>query len=78
MRLSPYHNSLLVRQTADTPWHGLEGLHESIMDMLEEVDFEGDGDAAHSMLDTGGDIVGAHLFDTSYATEWYSRVTTLV
>ena len=40
------------------------------MDMLAEVDFDGSGSAAHDMLDIGGDIAGAHLFDTSYATEW--------
>ena len=40
------------------------------METIKEIDFEF-FDEAHSYMDSGGDIFGIHMWNTSYADEWY-------
>ncbi len=58
-------------QTSDTSWHALEGLTQGIIHMVAEVEYGGDYGDAHTLMDNGGDVVGAYLFDMSYADQWY-------
>jgi hypothetical protein len=57
-------------QVSDTSFHSLEGLRDGLVSMLGDVAFDGNFDAAHTLADTGGDIIGATLWNMSYANQW--------
>lgn len=56
IKLKAFLYGVFTHQVADSSWHSLR-LSQGLLKMLAVMDFDDDIDAAHSFLDTGGDLL---------------------
>lgn len=50
---------VLSHQVADVTWHSL-GIHQGLLQVMTDSEFDGDNDEAHQTLDVGGDMIYLH------------------
>lgn len=62
---------IMSHQVSDVSWHSL-GLFEGLLRAMADIEFDGDYDAAHSVLDVGGDMIllGHYVDTTEKSTAW--------
>lgn len=66
---------VMVHYASDTSWHCGAGLSEGFLCAMGHQDFYGSFEQAHSVGDTGGDVVCSYEFDLSGLTDsWYIPV----
>jgi hypothetical protein len=53
--------AIASHQTADSTWHSIR-FRDGLLRVMAAVDFDGDIDAAHPILDIGGDTIMAHIY----------------
>jgi glycosylphosphatidylinositol phospholipase D len=54
--LKSFIYGMLTHQVADVSWHSL-GVHQGLLAMIANREFDGDKSEAHNILDTGGDMI---------------------
>lgn len=73
LRLIVFTLGYTSHQIADVTWHSL-GVNQGFLSAMGYVNFHGSFDQAHSVGDTGGDIVNQFELNTSYIADlgdWY-------
>lgn len=71
LALKSFIYGILTHQVADISWHSL-GVHQGLLSMIAERDFEGDIDRAHTTVDAGGDfILVKRLLNSGLDLDWY-------
>lgn len=72
-QLKSFIYGVLTHQVADVSWHSL-GVKQGLLEMLSEMEFQGDLDKAHSILDTGGDMIMIkRLLNSGINLDWFNR-----
>uniref|UniRef100_A0A060T7C0 Phosphatidylinositol-glycan-specific phospholipase D n=1 Tax=Blastobotrys adeninivorans TaxID=409370 RepID=A0A060T7C0_BLAAD len=72
LALKSFIYGILTHQVADISWHSL-GVHQGLLSMIAERDFEGDIDRAHNAIDAGGDfILVKRLLNSGLGLDWYN------
>lgn len=72
-QLKAFIYGILTHQVADVSWHSL-GVKQGLLIMLTRMEFDGDIDRAHSVLDTGGDmILLKRLLNSGHDLEWFNK-----
>lgn len=72
-QLKAFIYGILTHQVSDVSWHSL-GVKQGLLIMLAQMEFDGDADKAHSVLDTGGDmILLKQLLNSGQDLGWFNK-----
>ncbi|KAA8911901.1 hypothetical protein TRICI_003677 [Trichomonascus ciferrii] len=72
-QLKAFIYGILTHQVADVSWHSL-GVKQGLLIMLARMEFDNDIDRAHSVLDTGGDMIFLkRLLNSGYDLGWFNK-----